>query len=197
MLSVSYDVLSHILKLLDSPHEYHRIARQLCSRSRKEWLPRVVDVYFLQINGKRFFSCMWIKDKDKHMVVNTTAHLIEFNVMPIFNESHCFTVFYGRTHKVENLNTYCLCCSVYNTKENTTNGGYRNYLTKVITKIAFQIEKNNIVRTDYDGSFQKVKEVSRSKLGIHKSMKCSFRFKDPKYNMIKKGTIDVIVLLLW
>lgn len=44
---LSFDIIRYILLRLGSPHEYYRIARQLCTKSRTVWVPKDVNVWYL------------------------------------------------------------------------------------------------------------------------------------------------------
>lgn len=42
-----FDIIRYILLRLGSPHEYYRVARQLCTKSRTVWVPKDVNVWYL------------------------------------------------------------------------------------------------------------------------------------------------------
>jgi hypothetical protein len=71
-MSVSWDVIQHILLLLPDPHTYYNIARQLCKNSRTKWMPHVVNWYYIvqYITAEKqvqTVSVVWNNIAHKHM----------------------------------------------------------------------------------------------------------------------------------
>jgi hypothetical protein len=178
-MSVSWDIIGHILSLLPDPHIYFNIARKLCQRSRNIWMPRMVHWYFIiqymHANYQLYtVSVVWNKDSSLHM---KKKYLISKEINKVYKYVHNMKKYIDQIsstiywYKKPDLGSYIGSDIVFFTQSRLYRGfgtGMRNisdlYLIGLFVQTKSGLFKQIISYKLHDGMYELI-------------------FKNPKYNV--------------